>query len=96
MCKVNGHSWFTYMAQPWNARKLRNSKKRAAQLAAEREKAEALENQVTNEELATESATSVKANTDNKNDIGSLRVPLNTQKTGLNKNDTIIGLNLGA
>ena len=97
MCKINGHSIATYGFQPaWNWKKLANSKKRASQIAAAQAEKEALDKATSNSELAAETNTSVTANTDKKQDIGSLRVPLNTQKTGLNKNDTIIGLNLGA
>lgn len=97
MCKINGHSIATYAFQPtWKWKTLANSKKRASEIAAAQAEKAALDKATSNSELAAKTNTSVKTNTDNKNDIGSLRVPLNTQTTGLNKNDTIIGLNLGA
>lgn len=96
MCKINGHSIATYGFQPaWNWKKIANSKKRGSQIAAANAEKAALDKATSNSELAAETNTSVKANTNNKNDIGSLRVPLNTNTTGVNKNDTVIGLNLG-
>ena len=97
MCKINGHSIFTYMFQPWNAGKIAASKqneKKRAQAARQVEEANA---EVKNEELQQDTATTTKKDTNKRQDLSSLRIPLNTSNSGasISGDSRRLGLNLG-
>lgn len=103
MCKINGHSFFTYLAQPWNAKKIRHSKqveaKNDAIIAAQQQaKADIEENHSDGDEIA-ETATTAKINNKKKKNqtLSSLRVPLETSNVGasVGSGSNGLGLNLG-
>lgn len=92
MCKVNGHSIFSYMFQPvWNWKKLSNSKKKG-NAAQNTEEVEAPT--VPAKDTLQDTAKSAQTNKPTNKDITSLRVPLNTQGTGSNSGTKQLGLNL--
>lgn len=64
MCKINGHSIFTYAAQPWNASKLYTSEKRAS--AVQKAQADAAETIAKNTEGDEISSTASTAKINNK------------------------------
>ena len=97
MCKINGHSIFTYMFQPWNIGKIAASKqneKKRVQAVRQVEEANA---EVKNEELQQDTATTTKKDTNKRQDLSSLRIPLNTSNSGasISGDSTRLGLNLG-
>jgi hypothetical protein len=94
MCKINGHSLFSYLVQPHNAKKLytsheRDSKMKAAQAEAEK----AIQDSVEGDEVA--KTASVAQQKKNKNQtLSSLRV--DSSKVGASVGaGTPVGLNLG-
>lgn len=102
MCKINGHSLFTYLAQPWNSTKLLRSKQEAnnraqqQQLDALTEQYNTQEASIKNQDLIQTTAKSVTTKKDTKRDLSSLRVPLNTANTGASIGGASgLGLNLG-
>lgn len=100
MCKINGHSLFTYIAQPWNTKKLQESKKNERELNQARQEAvEALNNSndaVKETELNQSTAKSVQTKKATKRDLSSLKVPLATSQTGASIGGASgLGLNLG-
>lgn len=92
MCKINGHSIFSYMFQPvWNWKKLASSKARdkAVQEAQEESKNTITANSE-GEEVA-KTATTAKVNTVKTNQtLSSLRKPV-----GANVDSGALGLNIG-
>ncbi len=98
MCKINGHSLFSYLTQPWNAQKLYTSNSRAKEVAkAEEEAAEAKANNSKGEEISTTASTAKINNKDKKNrTLSSLRNPLESQNIGASIDSSkTLGLNLG-
>lgn len=98
MCKINGHSIFSYITQPWNSSKLYTSHQRANEVAAAQAKAnEEIANSSTGDETS-ESATTAKINNKNKKNrtLNSLRVPLEQNDVGASiDSSSSLGLNLG-
>lgn len=98
MCKINGHSLFTYIAQPHNSGSLLSSKKRANAVAKAQAEAEELKAKNSDgDENATTATTATMANKPKKNQtLSSLRVPLaNSVGASLGSNTSALGLNLG-
>lgn len=99
MCKINGHSIFSYIAQPWNTSKLYTSNQRAKEVAAAQAKAaETIENNTTGDEVSESASTAKMNNKDRKTrNLSSLRVPLESQSIGasVGSGSTSLGLNLG-
>ena len=94
MCKINGHSIFTYLAQPHNTGKLLESEKRASAVKkANEDAAETLKNNTDGDEIA--KTASVAQQKKNKNQtLSSLRVE--QSKIGASVGaGTPVGLNLG-
>lgn len=99
MCKINGHSLFTYMFQPTsNWKKLASSKERANQVAAAKTNAaETIANNSDGDEVSKTAATA-QVNKQKKNQsLNSLRVPLQSSSVGasVGSSGTPLGLNLG-
>jgi hypothetical protein len=97
VCKINGHSLFTYLVQPvWNAPKLFNSKKRAeAAQTAEEKAAETIKNNTEGDEVS-KTASVAQVNKPNKNQsLSSLRVPLENSVGASLGGTQALGLNLG-
>jgi hypothetical protein len=96
MCKINGHSIFTYLAQPWNTKALASSDKRQRALnAAAAEAAKNVDASVEGDEIS-ESAKTAQINKTKKNQsLSSLRTPLEAQDVGASVNSSSVGLNLG-
>ena len=94
MCKINGHSLFTYIAQPHNAKALASSEKRARAVEATKANSQAdLEKNHSDGDENAKTATVARVNKSNKNQtLSSLRNPI-----GVNIGDgtTKLGLNLG-
>lgn len=94
MCKINGHSIFTYVAQPWNSKKLYTSKEREDKIRQAQEEANKTiaENSEGDETAKT---ASVAQQRKNKNQtLSSLRVE--SSKVGASVGaGTPVGLNLG-
>ena len=101
MCKINGHSLFTYIAQPHNSGKLLESKKVAAQKAKANEqlkKAEEVKaaNSQGDEISATASTATIAGKKKKNQTLSSLRVPLEASTVGASLGNTsALGLNLG-
>ena len=98
MCKINGHSIFSYVAQPWNASKLYTSEKRASAVQkAQTEAAETMAKNTEGEEVSTTASTAKINNKLKKNQsLSSLRVPLESSSVGASVgSSTALGLNLG-
>ena len=98
MCKINGHSIFSYVAQPWNASKLYTSEKRASVVQkAQTEAAETMAKNTEGEEVSTTASTAKINNKLKKNQsLSSLRVPLESSNVGASVgSSTALGLNLG-
>ncbi len=95
MCKINGHSIFSYMFQPaWNWKKLATSKKNGAGSAGNH--TNTIENMNVSDTETTEKTGSLSSKKTKKQDLSSLKVPLNTSSTGATiGNQTSVGLNLG-
>ena len=84
MCKINGHSLFSYMFQPWNAQKLYTSNARTKEVAkAQADAAETMTNNSQGDEVS-DTASTAKMNNKNKNNrtLSSLRVPLESGNVG--------------
>lgn len=92
MCKINGHSIFSYMFQPaWNWKKLATSKK-----DTEATQAETAQNTEIPDTETTEKTGSLSSKKTKKQNLNSLKVPLNTTNTGMSMgSQTSVGLNLG-
>lgn len=98
MCKINGHSIFTYMAQPWNASKLYTSEKRATAVQkAKEEAADTIAKNTEGEEVSNTASTAKINNKQKKNQsLSSLRVPLESSNVGASVgSSSALGLNLG-
>ena len=98
MCKINGHSIFSYLTQPWNTTKLYTSNKRAKEVAAAQEAANReVESTSQGDETASTVSTAKINNKNRKNQtISSLRVPLESGSIGASVNSSSsLGLNLG-
>lgn len=102
MCKINGHSLFTYLFQPaWNAQKTFNSKKRERESAAAQTnalnaaQAEIEKNHSQGDETS-KTAGVAQVNKTNKNQsLSSLRVPLENSVGASLGGSQVVGLNLG-
>ena len=91
MCKINGHSIFTYMFQSplFKWKKLYTSKKKSKKKDTE------LPTNVSNTETA-EKTGSLASKETNKRDLSSLKIPLNTPNVGAQiGRPSSVGLNLG-
>ena len=99
MCKINGHSLFTYMFQPTsNWKKLASSKKREQQVAAAKTNAaETIAKNSDGDEISETASTAKINNKQKKNQsLSSLRVPLESSNVGASTGgNTALGLNLG-
>lgn len=98
MCKINGHSIFSYIAQPWNASKLYTSNQRASAVQkAQTDAAETIAKNTEGEEVSTTASTAKINNKLKKNQsLSSLRVPLESSNVGASVgSSTALGLNLG-
>ena len=98
MCKINGHSIFSYMVQPWNASKLYTSNQRAsATQKAQQEAADTIAKNSEGEEISSTAATAKINNKQKKNQsLSSLRVPLESSNIGASVGGSnALGLNLG-
>ena len=101
MCKINGHSLFTYIAQPHNSGKLLESKKVAAQKAKANEQLKkAQEVKAANsqgDELASTATTAtINGKKKKTQTLSSLKVPLETSTIGASLGGSnSLGLNLG-
>ena len=99
MCKINGHSLFTYIAQPHNAKKLYSSEKRARKIEETKAAAQAdIEKNHSDGDENAKSATTAQVNKQKKNQsLNSLRVPLQSSSVGasVGSSGTPLGLNLG-
>jgi hypothetical protein len=94
MCKINGHSIFTYLVQPQNAKKLYTSHERDNKMKAAQEEAnKAIQDSVEGDETA--KTANVAQQKKNKNQtLSSLRVE--SSKVGASVGaGTPVGLNLG-
>ena len=94
MCKINGHSIFTYLVQPQNSKKLYTSHERDNKMKAAQEEAnKAIQDSVEGDEVA--KTASVAQQKKNKNQtLSSLRVE--SSKVGASVGaGTPVGLNLG-
>lgn len=98
MCKINGHSIFSYIAQPWNTTKLYTSNKREQEVAkAQANAAETIANNSKGDEMSDTASTAKMNNKNKKNqNLSSLRVPLETNNVGASVGSSnSLGLNLG-
>lgn len=94
MCKINGHSIFTYLVQPQNAKKLYSSERRADNIKKTQEEAEKTiaENTDGDENAKTANVAQMKKNKNQT--LSSLRVE--QSKIGASVGaGTPVGLNLG-
>lgn len=98
MCKINGHSIFTYIAQPHNAKKLYSSNDRAKAIkAAEQEAKEVILNNSKGDEVSqTASVAKINGKKTTNQTLSSLRVPLQSNGVGASVGSgSPLGLNLG-
>ena len=98
MCKINGHSIFSYIVQPWNTSKLYTSRARAAEVAkAQSNAAETMAKNSNGDEMSDTASTAKMNNKNKKNqNLSSLRVPLENNSIGASVDSTnSLGLNLG-
>ena len=94
MCKINGHSLFTYLVQPQNAKKLYSSHERAKREAAAKQQAEETKLANSDGDENAKTATTAQVNKPTKNQtLSSLRVQGNT--VGASVGTSPVGLNLG-
>lgn len=94
MCKINGHSLFTYIAQPWNSKKLYTSKERADRIKKAQEEAEKTIAENTEGDETAKTATVVQQKKNKNQTLSSLRVE--SSKVGASVGSgTPVGLNLG-
>lgn len=94
MCKINGHSLFTYLAQPHNAKKLYSSKERADRIKKAQDEAnKTIAENTEGDEMA--KTANVAQQKKNKNQtLSSLRIE--SSKVGASVGaGTPVGLNLG-
>lgn len=96
MCKINGHSLFTYIAQPWNSKKLYTSKERADRVKkAQEEAAKTIAENSDGDEIS-KTAGVAQVNKGKKNQsLSSLRVPLENSVGASLGGSQALGLNLG-
>ena len=94
MCKINGHSLFTYIAQPWNNKKLYTSKERGDRLRQAQEEAnKTIADNSDGDEMA-KTATVAQQKKNKNQTLSSLRVE--GSKVGASVGSgTPVGLNLG-
>lgn len=96
MCKINGHSIFTYTTQPWKAQQLYTSNKRASEVSqAQKNAAETLAQNTDGDENATTATTAKIRNPKKNQTLSSLRVPTETAIGASLGGNTSLGLNLG-
>ena len=99
MCKINGHSIFTYWAQPWNTAKLYTDNARRketnAALARQAEAEKAANAAIEGDDLSQTAKTAQVNKTKKNQSLSSLRTPLEAQDVGASVGNTSLGLNLG-
>lgn len=97
MCKINGHSIFSYLTQPWNAQKLYTSNARANAIEkAHTDATEIISKNSEGQEVADTASTAKINNKKNNHNLSSLRVPLESNGVGASvASGTTLGLNLG-
>lgn len=98
MCKINGHSIFSYIAQPWNASKLYTSNQRASAVQkSQTDAAETIAKNTDGDEVSnTASTAKINNKLKKKQSLSSLRVPLESSNVGASVgSSTALGLNLG-
>lgn len=98
MCKINGHSIFSYIAQPWNSTKLYTSNARAKEVSkAQTDAAETIAKNSDGDEMSDTASTAKMNNKNKKNqNLSSLRVPLESNSIGASVgSSSSLGLNLG-
>ena len=96
MCKINGHSIFTYLVQPHNAKKLYSSAERADRIRkAQEEAAKTIADNSDGDEVS-KTASVAQVNKGKKNQsLSSLRVPLENSVGASLGGTQALGLNLG-
>ena len=96
MCKINGHNLFTYLAQPYNMKKLYTDNERNKRVKAAKKVATQQINESSKGEEVSNTASIAQINQSKKNQtLSSLRVPLD-QSVGTSLGGTTsVGLNLG-
>lgn len=96
MCKINGHSLFSYIAQPWNNKKLYTSKERASKVKqAQAEAAQTIsENSVGDEVSKTANVAQVNKGKKNQS-LSSLRNQQSSSVGASLGGSQSLGLNLG-
>lgn len=98
MCKINGHSLFTYLAQPHKSAQLLTSKKTETQAKQIKAEAEAAKTKYSDGDELSSTATTAKINNKQKKNqtLSSLRVPMETSNIGASVGGSnALGLNLG-
>lgn len=96
MCKINGHSLFTYIAQPWNNKKLYTSKERADKVRQAQEEAAKTMAENSDGDEVSKTASVAQVNKTKKNQsLSSLRVPLENSVGASLGGSQALGLNLG-
>lgn len=96
MCKINGHSLFTYLVQPQNAKKLYSSHERNTKVRqAQEQAAETIANNTEGDEIA-KTASVAQVNKGKKNQtLSSLRIPIENTTGASLGGAKAVGLNLG-
>ena len=96
MCKINGHSIFTYLVQPQNAKKLYSSNKRNNQVKQAQEEAAKTIAENSDGDEVSKTASVAQVNKVKKNQsLSSLRVPLENSVGASLGGSQALGLNLG-
>lgn len=94
MCKINGHSIFTYLVQPQNAKKLASSEKREAKIKEAQEEANKAINESSEGDELAKTANVAQQKKHKNQTLSSLRVE--SSKVGASVGaGTPVGLNLG-
>lgn len=94
MCKINGHSLFTYLVQPHNAKKLYSSERRADNIKKTQEEAEKTIAENTEGDEMAKTANVAQQKKHKNQTLSSLRVE--SSKVGASVGaGTPVGLNLG-
>lgn len=96
MCKINGHSLFTYLVQPHNAKKLYSSEERADRIRKAQEEAAKTIAENSDGDEVSKTASVAQVNKVKKNQsLSSLRVPLENSVGASLGGSQALGLNLG-
>lgn len=94
MCKINGHSIFTYLVQPQNAKKLYSSEERADRVKKAKEEAEKTIAENTEGDEMAKTANVAQQKKKKNQTLSSLRIE--SSKVGASVGaGTPVGLNLG-